>query len=265
MKKKTTPALLVLFLTLFGGAIGRVLACSEESVIQAAKLERFLRDAKVVDVKKEISAGRSRPWIVTLADGAVRHKALFKYFDYRRPQPQPHSYKYELAAYELTKLLGVEIVPPVIERKIENRAGSLQIFLENCVSEQDRRRKKLEPPDPAAFSKALDGIRVFESLVNDECLNYGDLLVHTVDWRLCRVDFSEAFGPSSELRDECRITVCSRALYQGMTKLDSDALRQAMKPFLNDEETNALLSRKTLLITAIDALIAEKGEGAVLF
>jgi hypothetical protein len=256
---------LVLFLMFLGGANGLALASNEKIVSQTAELESFLRDAKVVDIKKEVSAGRSRPWIVTLADGAVRHKALFKHFDYRRPVPGPHSYKYELAAYELTKLLGVEIVPPVVERKIDNQTGSLQIFLENCVSEQDRRRKKLEPPDPEAFAKALDGIRVFESLVNDECLNYADLLVHTEDWRLCRVDFSEAFGPSLELRDDCRITVCSRKLYQGLTRLDSEAVRKALKPYLNEQETDALLTRKALLARAIDTLIAEKGEASVLF
>ncbi len=266
MKKKTTPAFLGLFLVLLGGGGSCALTSRDEKrVSQAAELEGFLRNARVVDVKKEISAGRSRPWIVTLAAGGVRHQAIFKHFDYRRPQPQPHSYKYELAAYELTRLLGVELVPPVVERKIENLAGSLQIFLENCVSEQDRRRKKLEPPEPAALAKAVEGIRVFESLAGDRCLNFGDLFVHTDDWRVCRVDFSEAFDLSQELKEDCPITFCSRKLYAGLTHLDSRAVRQAMKPYLNDRETEALLARKALLVAAIDALIAEKGEAAVLF
>lgn len=256
---------MVLFLTFFGARDGCASAPYEKSVGQAAELESLLRDAKVVDVKKEVSAGRSRPWIITLARGGVRHRALFKYFDYRRPLPQPHSYKYELAAYELTKLLGVEIVPPAVERKIDNQTGSLQIFLENCVSEQDRRRKNLEPPDPVAFAKALDGIRVFESLVNDECLNYSDLLVHTEDWRLCRVDFSEAFAPAPELRDDCRITVCSRKLYDGLLKLDDQTVEAVMKAYLNDSETSSLLARKELILEKIKALIAEKGETSVLF
>ena len=231
----------MLFLVFLGTSGGCAPASSDEKgVSRAAELESFLRDARVVNVKKEISGGRSRPWIVTLAAGAVRHQAIFKHFDYRRPQPQPHSYKYELAAYELTKLLGVEVVPPVVERKIEGLSGSLQIFLENCVSEQDRRRKKLEPPDPAAFARTVEGIRVFESLAGDKCLNFGDLLVHTDDWRVCRVDFSEAFAPSPELREDCPITVCSRKLYSGLTRLNGKAVRTAMKRYLNDRETEAL-------------------------
>jgi len=234
-------------------------------VDKAAQLETFLRRAEVVEVRKEISGGRSRPWVITLALDGVRHRAMFKHFDYRRPEPQPHSYKYEIAAYELAKILGVEIVPPVIEREIEGRKGSLQIFLEGCVSEQDRRRKKLEPPDPAAFAKALDGVRVFESLVYDECLNYGDLLVHPEDWRLCRVDFSEAFAPLPNLPDGCPIICCSRTLYAGLLDLNEDRAGAGLAPFLSEPEIKALLARKDLLLTTIQGLIAEKGEAAVLY
>ena len=235
-----------------------------DSMTEPLSLEKFLREAKVVAVLKD-EMGRSRPWLITLDDGKARRRALFKHFDYRRPQPLPHSYKYELAAYELNRLLGVEIVPPVVERKIEGRTGSLQIFLENCVSEQDRRRKKLQPPDPRAFANALDGIRVFESLVGDECLNYQDLLVPLEDWQCCRVDFSEAFAPSEELRAGCEITVSSRKLYEGLTELADVTVEAAMKAYLSDGEIKALLTRKRLIVEKIKSLIAEKGEAAVLF
>jgi hypothetical protein len=255
----------MLFLLFLSGGYGGPQASSEKELTQFLGLQRFLREAEVIEVKKDVSAGRSRPWIVTLSDGKIQRRAVFKYFDYRRPQPQPHSYKYELAAFELARLLDVEIVPPVIERKIEGRKGSLQIFLEKCVSELDRRRKKLEPPDPRAFANEVEGVRVYESLVNDECLNYADLLVHTDDWRVCRVDFSEAFTPSPELRSDCQLTVCSRRLYDGLTKLDDESIIRAMKPWLSAEETKALLVRKTLILRKIRTLIAEKGEGSVLF
>lgn len=255
----------MLFLLSLSGGSGGPQAPSEKELTQFLGLQRFLREAKVIDVKKEVSAGRSRPWIVTLSDGKIQRLAIFKYFDYRRPQPQPHSYRYELAAFELARLLDVEIVPPVIERKIEGRKGSLQIFLEKCVSELDRRRKKLEPPDPRAFANEVEGVRVYESLVNDECLNYVDLLVHTDDWRVCRVDFSEAFTPSLELRSDCQLTVCSRRLYEGLLKLNDETAKRAMRSYLNEQELRALLVRKDLIIARIKALIAEKGEGSVLF
>src|SRR4030065_116608 len=73
--------------------------------------------------------------------------------------------------------------------KIEKRKGSLQVFLENCIREKDRKRKKLEPPDSKAFSNAIAEIRVLENLTYDECQDADDLYVHLGDWRGWRVGF----------------------------------------------------------------------------
>lgn len=227
--------------------------------------EAFLKNARVVSVTKEKAGGRTKPWIVLLDDGKMKHRAFFKHIDFRRPRPAPDSYKYEVAAYELTKLLQVEIVPPLVEREIEGTKGSLQMYLENYVSERERQRKKLEPPDAAAHSRALEGLKVFESLVYDECGDLDDSWIHEQDWRVCRVDFSEAFFPSVELPKGCPISVCSRKLYEGLLKLEDGAVASSLTKYLSKVEIDALLLRKKLILGRIKALIAEKGEEAVLF
>lgn len=175
------------------------------------------------------------------------------------------SYKYDIAAYELTKLLGVEMIPPVVERETGGRKGTLQVYVENCIREKDRRRKKLEPPNPKAFSNALEEVKVLENLTYDECQDADDLYIHRDDWRVCRVDFSEAFAPIPELLPGCDITACSRKFYEGLLKLDEETVKSALSKYLSDEEIGALLIRKSLLIEKIKALICEKGEDAVLF
>lgn len=227
--------------------------------------EKVLREAKVEKIDKERLGGRTNPWLITLADGTQKTLAIFRHVDRRRPHPLPDSYKYDLAAYALTKLLGVELVPPAVERKIQGLEGSLQIFLETCVREKDRKRKKLEPPNPESFAKALEAAKVFENLAYDECQDADDLYVHREDWRVCRVDFSEAFAPVPELLPGCRITVCSRKLYEGLLKLDEEAVRPALGGYLSQEEIEALLARKDLIVERIKSLINEKGEEAVLF
>lgn len=236
-----------------------------EEVGRIQALEKVLREAKVETIEKEKLGGRTGPWLITLDGGAVKQRAVFRHVDRRRPQPTPDSYKYDIAAYELTKLLGVELIPPVVERVIGGRDGSLQVYLENCIREKDRKRKRLEPPDLKAFSNALEGIKVFESLTYDKCQDADDLYIHMEDWRVCRVDFSEAFAPVSELLPGCDITVCSRKLYAGLLKLDEGTVKSALKTYLNDEEIGMLLIRKGLLVEKIKALIGEKGEDAVLF
>jgi len=228
-------------------------------------LEKVLREAKVEKIEKEKLGGRTGPWLITLGAGAAKQRAVFRHVDRRRPLRTPDSYKYDLAAYELTKLLAIELIPPVVEREIEGRAGSLQVFLENCLREKDRKRKKLEPPNPEAFTKALEATRVFENLTYDKCQDADHLYIHLEDWRVCRVDFSEAFAPVPELLPGCDITFCSRKLFEGLLGLDEDAVRLALGSYLSQEEIGALFVRRGLLIDKIKTLIGEKGEDAVLF
>jgi hypothetical protein len=229
-----------------------------------ASLEKALRECRVVSVKKD-EPGRTSPWSITFAEGCAVKRALFRYVDRPRPQPMADSYKYDIAAYELTKLLEVDMIPPVVEREIEGRKGTLQVFLENCIREKDRKRKKLEPPNPTTFSNSLEEVKVLENLTYDECQDADDLYIHRDDWRVCRVDFSEAFAPVPELLPGCNITVCSRRFYEGLLKLDEGTVKSALERYLSIEEIGALLIRKGLLIEKIKALICDKGEDAVLF
>jgi hypothetical protein len=237
----------------------------EEKSGRMEALEKILREAKVDKIEKEKLGGRTGPWLITLESAQGEQRAIFRHVDRQRPKMTPDSYKYDLAAYELTKLLGIELIPPVVEREIEGRPGSLQVFLENCIREKDRKRKKLEPPDPQAFSRSVAEVRVFENLTYDECQDTDHLYVHTEDWRVCRVDFSEAFAPATDFRPACEITVCSRKLYEGLVKTDEQTIRTALNRFLNDDEIRALVARKDLIVAKIKELIAEKGEQAVLF
>ena len=236
-----------------------------EEVSRMEALEKVLREAKVEKIEREILGGRTGPWLITLSAGSVKQRAVFRHVDRPRPQPTPDSYKYDIAAYELTRLLGLELIPPVVEREIKGRKGTLQVYVENCIREKDRKRKKLEPPNPKAFSNALEEVKMLENLTYDECQDADHIYVHRDDWRVCRVDFSEAFAPLRELLPGCDITVCSRKFFEGLLKLDEETVKSKLSRYLNDEEIGALLTRKDLIIAKIKALIAEKGEEAVLF
>jgi hypothetical protein len=265
MKKRTYLAILFLALFLLGlPSSGKAQPANEDESLMKS-LEKYLKEASIVDINDHIAIGRTAPWIITLDDGKAKRRAIFKYVDSPRPSVVPSSYKYEIAAYELAKLLGIEIVPPVIAREIKGRKGSLQIFLENCISLKDKERKKLAPPDPQALANAVEEVKVFENLTYDECLNKSDIKIHQETWKVCRVDFGDAFSPIAEFLQGCEIERCSRRLYQGLLQVSDEALRSTLKPCLNDEEINALLARRKLIIEKIDQLVKEKGADAVLF
>ena len=230
------------------------------------ELESFLKSAKIGSVEKNAATGRGAAWRVTLHDAAGSRRGFFKYINARRPQIAPMSYKYEVAAYALSKLVGTPIIPSVIEREVEGKKGSLQIFLETCVSEIERRKSgKPVAGDPRTLANAFDELTLFESLTACE-RDPNDVLIHQDTGRLCRVDFAEAFDPTPELSPAAAAAVrCSRRLYAGLRDLDPAAAEAALAPFLNAAEIKGLLARRALLLEKFKTLIESKGEAAVLY
>lgn len=232
------------------------------------KLEKFLNTARIVSKRR--TGGRGENWEIRLDDGKMKQRGFFKLMNRPRPHPIPDCYKYGIAAYELDKLLDFNMVPPVVEREIDGRKGSLQLFIEDYLTEEDRRIRNIEPPDLEKFNKTMEELTVFENLTYSLSLcaerELDDILImHREDWKVWRVDFSEAFFPIPELIPSCEITRCSKKLYQNLLKLDDKVVKAKLKNYLNDEEMSTLLERKRLIIEKIKQLIKEKGEESVLF
>ncbi len=239
-----------------GGAAEPAQAPSSEGVTvpRRSDTEEFLRSAPVGSIVRGAQRGRTEPWTVVLADGEGARKAIFKYVDRRRPSSLPTSYKYELAAYAVSRELGLDIVPPVVEREIGGVKGSLQTLLEDALPETARRAKGIEPPDPAAFRDRLEAVKVFALLVDDDCENLEDTLVDTGTWSVHRVDFSEAFGLSPVPRAACPPETAPAGLLKKLRALDDARLAALLSPYLAKEETQALLQRKSAIIRILEGL-----------
>lgn len=237
---------------------------SRQDILSLDKLEEFLKTAEITEVEIDNIEGRTAPWGVMLSDGKICRRAMFKYADRSRPTLLPDSYHYEIAAYELSKLMEYSLIPPVVEREIKDTLGSLQLFLEGCFSLSQQQRGELEPADLQKFSDELSELAVFENLVFCE-RDSEDIFIQESDWKIWRVDFSEAFAPFVELNSEAAITRCSKELFLNLQRLEASEMKTVLDSHLNDEEMDALLQRKDLVIDKIKQLIMEKGEDAVLF
>lgn len=228
------------------------------------ELETFLRTARVVEIQKSDEKGRTAPWRVILDDGRILRRAIFKYVDRRRPHPFADSWRYEIAAYELSQALGLSLVPPTVEREIDGLAGSLQIFMEGALRVEDM----MQIPgrtESGKTGRALRSCRVFENLVHNACVDGKDTYVTPEDGRLFRVDFSSAFTPADRLLADCEISCASRSLYRALLAWDSRRMDTLLAPYLGADEREALGRRRRLIIDRIAALIREKGENTVLF
>jgi hypothetical protein len=229
------------------------------------EIEAYLKTAPIVAVQKDATTGRTMPWKITLDDGKSKRKAMFKRINAPWPNPMVDSYKYELAAYELSKFLGLDFVPPTVEREIEGVKGSLQYFVPDCMSETDRERLHLQPPDLKAYLGKLDEIKVFEALVNDECLDKDDTLIQQPGWKVYRVDFAEAFAPRAGLSADCPINRCPRRLFERLQKATRQVAEGWLKGYLSDDEIGALCERKKKIVARLGGLINTEGERNVLY
>ena len=270
MKNLLILAICSLFIMCASGAVIADVEDNPEPASEQELLESFLRTAKVTSVDKG-KGRRSELWYVDLDDGKDLRKGAFKITDRDWTNASGgNSYKYVLAAYELNKILDMNLIPPTVERKINRRKGSLMLFVEQpWISEGDRRQKGIEPPDPEEFEKAMAEVRVFEHLIRFSCVcNQRDLdniLIQTdKEWKLWMIDLDEAFAPATNLIKGCEITCCTKELFQKILDLKEDVVEARLRAYLSSDELNALMVRKNLIVEKIQELIAEKGEAAVL-
>jgi hypothetical protein len=230
-----------------------------------SELENYLRTAEITLIERGKIPGRTNAWKITLFDGNQERQAHFKFINFSRPTPLADSYIYDLAAYELDKLLDLGRIPPLVIREVDGVTGTLQIRIENCFPLNIQQQRNLNPPNAEAFQNSLEELNVFENLVYCERKELDDILIKQENWNVLRVDFGEAFYPSPKLILDQKITRCSKKLFENLIKLDDDVIKSKLKDLLNEDEMSTLVDRKALIIKTIKKLIQDQGEEAVLF
>jgi hypothetical protein len=236
----------------------------------------FLLNAKVV-ASKRTSKGITAPYRLTLTDGQIKHNAVFQsideessvkvFVDGNREFNFKDCYKYDIAAYELAKLLGLsDMMPVTVERKWNGITGALSWWLPVQMDELDRRNKRITPPDVDAYNRQMYKKRIFAELVFDTDPNLTNVLI-SADWHLWMIDFTRAFRILKDLKNRENIiqSKCERQLFERLKKLDRDELTQKTKRYLTKPEIDGVMARRDKIVALFTDLIAKKGEDAVLY
>ena len=176
------------------------------------------------------------------------------------------SYLYNLAAYEIARLLDLDhMMPATVERRYRGETGSLTWWVDDVLmDEAQRESSKTQPTNAVAFVRARQNMFVFAELVRDVDRNKGNVL-YTKDWRVIMLDFTRAFRLQHELRDPSFLQQCDRKLYERLQTLTEDEVRGAVKNYLTGAELKAVLARRQLIVDHYAQLIKAKGEKAVLY
>ena len=237
--------------------------------------EQFLKMARVVSMTP-VGRGVTRAQKVTLDDGKHVLHAIWKRIDELRHEVTRSdkgsfqlgfrdSYKYEIAAYELDKLLELDLVPPTVGRRIDDRDGSLQMWVEGAFSEIDRQEKRLLPHDSGRWSQNIYKVHLLNQLIYNSDTRNGHNLLYDPDFRVYAIDHSRSFRLYAELFAEKELRRFSRSVLERLHRLSRAELEDRLSPWLTQEELDALLKRRELILDLADFLAAKWGEAVVLY
>ncbi len=262
------------------GTDGRVLPFTSPE-----EVESFLRTATVIDLEG-IKKGTTNPKKLLLERDGLRMHAIFRSHDefkgvWQSPSGPKINFRdscyYELAAYRLSKLLGIPRVPPVVERTFERenfqngrdfghlsdgRKGTLQAWVEGAITEIERRKLQQRPPDFAKWHDECQMMFLFDSLTYNEDRNLGNILIGP-DWKIWLIDSTRSFRPFRELRLPEGIKRCNPEIWERMQKLQPETLRQQLGDILSPGVLDCLIARHLAVIEYLRDLIAERGESVV--
>ena len=238
----------------------------------------FLKTAKVIRTR-DTTKGVTAPKRVTLSNGSITHDAVFQAIDEKKTVAQlggggrqsttelnfVDSYRYNLAAYALAGLIGLDHMMPVyVERRWNGQSGSMGWWVTTLMDEGERLKKKVQPPKPADWNNQMYRMRVFTALVRDTDRNLGNVLI-TPEWKVMMIDFTRAFRLQPELQHTKDLNKLDRALLPKLEALERQTVKKAVGDWLTGGEIDAMMKRRDLLVAHFKKLIDELGEDKVLY
>ena len=174
-----------------------------EEVAEWPKWEEFLKTANITASEQMIGSDAvTKPYKLTLEkDGVVRF-GLWKNID-GRPGGYIDSWKYEIAAYKMDRILGLDMVPPTIERRFKEERGSLQLWVDSQMSLKKKEDDKIKTPSYKVYPWNLATYleRAFDNLIGNEDRHMNNILI-TKDWGLYLIDHSRSFRTSKKFTDQ---------------------------------------------------------------
>ena len=248
-----------------------------EEQAQRPQWEEFLKTAKVIGEQQITGAEAvTSPWKLTLQLGDVTHNALWKNAR-GRMQGYIEGWQYEISAYRLDNYLGLNMVPPTVERRFREDAGSCQFWITDTISLKEKEAKNIKTPPRWVFSwnRAIYLQRFFDNLIANEDRHQNQILI-TKDWRMILIDHSRSFRTSKKFTEKLIYTEkhpegpkimseLPRALVEKIKALTFESIKGIVGDYLTDEEIKDVLIRRDLILAEIDKLIKKNGESAVLY
>lgn len=222
---------------------------------KAAELEEFMRTAAIVKATP-LSIGVTKSQRAFFAPGGPVESAAWKILRPGMRNGYFESYKSEIAAYELDKLLELGMVPPKVERKVDDQVGVAIMWVAPATSFKDSGgMPKVPPMHQARFTAQLTRAKMFHNLVGDIDPNLGNWLVDP-GWNLILIDHSRALTKTKTLVH--KMLAKDDALWARAMALTEESLTASVGQWLGRDEIRALLERRAKMQTEFDKLARKR-------
>lgn len=232
--------------------------CSRTWTGRDAAIEQFLVTGAITSMET-VPIGVTKPQRGTFAPGGPVGRFAWKVLPPGRRNGFAESHRAEIAAYHLDRLLGLDMVPPVVERTVEGKTGAAVMWIENTIAwNKDRPAQGPEPE----WSRQVSRMKLFDHLIGNIDRNQGNLL-YDRDWHLFLIDHSRAFTTRTSTDGIAAINTVDRRVWARMEALTAADLDGALGAWLTVKEREAVLARRDRMRQAIARLVRDKGAARV--
>jgi len=225
---------------------------------RAAEIEQFIRTTPIVKME-DLSVGVTHPKKATLPPGGPVQYLAWKAIPPARYSGYWESYLSEIAAYELDKLLQLNMVPPTVEREYKNDKGAAVMWASPTRSFKEFGGKGAPDAPPiyaAAWAKQIAQAKMFDNLINNLDPNLGNWLVDP-SWNLILIDHTRAFTGGTTMIHQ--MTHIDPDLWARMRALDEPTIQSTLGKWLVRGGAKTLIQRRDKMQQIIDALVKAQG------
>lgn len=203
------------------------------------ELEEILAHGEIVATKADPEGSK----ILEISDGSHVVEGVFI------PRTRRNQYP-DVAAYRLDRLLGLEMVPVTVRRRVGSENGSVRYRVPDSIDDRTRVASDIPFWAYCPFEWQTEAMFAFDALINNAG-RFQTTIRYSVDnWQLFSVDHSRAFEPSHWPPSHVTLEslVINDSWRAALSSITDDVLARELGDFLTKRQIAALGSRRDALL-----------------
>ncbi len=223
--------------------------------------EAFLKSAKVVRTRGA-GKGVTNTIRATLSDGTLTHEAQIQTIDesmqvFKGSQGVEFNFKdswrYNVAAYRLNRILQLGLIPVSIERTHNGKTGAFTWWIDDVLMDEGERiKKRTQVPDTEEWNRQMWHVRIFDQLIYNVDRNLGNLVIDK-GWRVWMIDHSRAFRLMEELKAPKDLRKVERGAFERLKTIDRPTVDKAVGNYLTSDEKRRMLQRRDAIVKLFES------------